>query len=104
MKCCLRIIIISSFVLIVIYILINVYSYYKKTKEFLDDADLVFGLLRALGMSYNAMILSITIWKLKNAKVTQTDSGHLKMTDASVLLGLQLLMIISGLLSMLAFE
>ena len=70
MKCCLRAIIISSFVLIAMYISLNIYSYIKKTKEFLDRADIVFGLLRAIGMSYNAILLSVTIWKLKSAKVT----------------------------------
>ena len=55
-------------------------------------------------MSINAYMLALTIYKLKKAKVQRTDSGHLKILDASVLLILMILMIISGLVSSLVFE
>lgn len=50
-------------------------------------------------MGFSAGLLSATIWKLKSAKVNKTDSGHLNMVDASVLLGLQIAMIITGVFS-----
>ena len=55
-------------------------------------------------MSINAYMLALTIYKLKKAKAQRTDSGHLKILDASVLLILMILMIISGLVSSLVFE
>ena len=50
-------------------------------------------------MAISATILGFTIYKLKKAKVNRTDSGHLKILDASVLLGLQIAMILLGVAS-----
>lgn len=55
-------------------------------------------------MSISAGLLSATIWKLQSAKVSKTDSGHLKLADACVLLALQLVMIILGIISILFFS
>ena len=45
----------------------------------------------------NICILSFTIRKLRQAKVNRTDSGHLNMRDATVLLILLILMMGTGL-------
>ena len=44
---------------------------------------------RASAMTFEALILIVIIWKLKRAKVSRTDSGHLNMCDASLLVLLQ---------------
>ena len=63
-----------------------------------------FVIIRAMAMSLEVMLLSAMIWKLKRAKVTRTNSGHLKVFDASLLLTLQLLMIVTGLIAGLVFD
>ena len=55
-------------------------------------------------MSISASLLSATIWKLKSAKVDKTDTGHLNLLDASILLILQILMIATGMVTILFFE
>jgi hypothetical protein len=55
--------------------------------------------LRAFGLTINATLLSSTIWKLKSAKVHRTETGHLKIGNASMLLVLIILMIFTGLVS-----
>ena len=52
-------------------------------------------------MSLNAYLLGATIYKLKKAKVQRSDSGHLNIVDASVLLVLMIGMIVTGLLTSL---
>ena len=44
---------------------------------------------RASAMTSEAIILMIVIWKLKRAHVSRTDSGHLNLCDASLLVFLQ---------------
>ena len=51
---------------------------------------------RAMGFLCNIVILSATIHKLKAAKVQRTDSGHLNMRDATILLVLLILMMGTG--------
>ena len=55
-------------------------------------------------MSISAGLLAGTIWKLKSAKVTKTDTGHLNIRDASILLVLQILMIALGLFSLFYYK
>lgn len=55
-------------------------------------------------MSISAALLSATIWKLKSAKVNKTDSGHLNLVDASILLTMQILMVSLGLFSIFFFQ
>ena len=56
-----------------------------------------------MGMSISAGLLSATIWKLKSAKVDKTDTGHLNLLDATILLILQILMIGTGMVTILFF-
>ena len=55
-------------------------------------------------MSISASLLSATIWKLKSAKVDKTDTGHLNLLDATILLILQIMMIGTGMVTILFFE
>ena len=47
--------------------------------------------VRAVAVSFEMLILIVTLWKLKRAKVKRTDSGHLKVRSAAILLILQFL-------------
>ena len=47
-----------------------------------------FAVVRAFAMMFEAFVLIVTLWKLKRAKVSRTDSGHLNIADASILLAL----------------
>ena len=40
-------------------------------------------------MTFEAFILLLVIWKLKRAHISRTDSGHLNLCDASLLVFLQ---------------
>ena len=96
--------IVSSILVFVGYCTVNVYFHNIEELYILSYSDQGFGAMRALGMSISASLLSATIWKLKSAKVSKTDSGHLNLRDASVLLGLQVVMIISGIFSLWFFQ
>ena len=88
------------------YIAANVYFHESKMFKYLDEADYGFGVARSFGMSISAGLLSATIWKLKSAKVSKadSDSGHLKIIDASILLGMQVTMIMTGAISLFYFD
>ena len=45
--------------------------------------------VRAIAVTFEGLILIVTLWKLKRAKVKRTDSGHLKSRNAAYLLILQ---------------
>ena len=62
-----------------------------------------FAVVRAFAMMFEAFVLTVTLWKLKRAKVSRTDSGHLNIADASILLALQLLMVATGLFAAFYF-
>lgn len=101
-KVCVVIMIIFSLLLLTSYAILQVIFRDKVRAQ--QKIDKGYGIFRAFGMSINAYMLALTIYKLKKAKVQRTDSGHLKILDASVLLILMILMIISGLVSSLVFE
>ena len=55
--------------------------------------------MRAFGLLLNIMQLICTIYKLKTAKVQTTDSGHLNLRDATLLLVFMISMCATGLAS-----
>lgn len=55
--------------------------------------------MRAIGLILNIMQLICTIYKLQTAKVQATNSGHLNLRDATILLIFMILMTASGLAS-----
>ena len=55
--------------------------------------NMVFVLIRASGLTASSFLLSITIYKLKSAKVDSKDTGHLKLLDISIMLVMQILTI-----------
>ena len=57
---------------------------------------MAFVLVRAFGLTINATLLSLTIWKLKSAKVKKAETGHMKIGNAIMLLILQFFMIATG--------
>jgi len=93
------VLIVIGSLIIVAYVILNFYFVQVAEYQNLKTISYVFAGLRAFGLSINATLLSSTIWKLKSAKVNRTETGHLKIGNASMLLVLQILMIASGLLS-----
>ena len=67
-------------------------------------SNMFFVLVRAMGLMAASYLLSVTIYKLKSAKVTTQDSGHLKLFDICVLLVMQVATIAAGILSFFAFN
>ena len=65
---------------------------------------MIFALFRASGLIASSCLLSITIYKLKSAKVVSKDSGHLKLFDICILLSMQIATIIAGLISFFFFN
>lgn len=58
-----------------------------------------FAIVRALGLVINAGLLSSTIYKLRSAKVSKSETGHLNVVDATILLIFMILMTVTGLAS-----
>ena len=65
---------------------------------------MVFVLIRAFGLELSNILLIITIYKLKSAKVEVKESGHLKLFDICILLVMQIATIIAGLVSFFFFN
>lgn len=63
----------------------------------LDHVNAAFAIMRALGLLINATLLTATIYKLRSAKVHNSDSGHLNIWHARILLVFMLMMTVSGL-------
>ena len=80
------ILVVSALVILLAYVLLNLYFKETGNEHMIVHTAEVFGALRAVGMSISAGLLTATIWKLKSAKVDKTDTGHLNNTDATVLL------------------
>ena len=82
--------------LLIIFILALVALYIVMISHYYahDDAgkikltNQVMSFTRAAAMTLEAVILIIVIVKLKRANVSRTDSGHLNMCDASLLVGI----------------
>ena len=98
------ILVISAIFILVAYISLDIYFKSIGKLIYILNTTTAFGVLRALGMSISACLLTATIWKLKSAKVDKTDTGHLNLLDASVLLILQILMILTGILTILMYR
>lgn len=103
-KRCMIILVISAIFILVAYISLDIYFKSIGKLIYILNTTTAFGVLRALGMSISACLLTATIWKLKSAKVDKTDTGHLNLLDASVLLILQILMILTGILTILMYR
>ena len=99
LRCALITMISLATVGLVVYIATLITLYKIEWYSTLSNLDIVFAACRSVGMAISATILGFTIYKLKKAKVNRTDSGHLKILDASVLLGLQIAMILLGVAS-----
>ena len=72
--------------------IICVISFYRandSTKLMITNE--VMATVRAVAVSFEMLILVVTLWKLKRAKVKRTDSGHLNVCNAAFLLILQFL-------------
>ena len=67
--------------------------------KYLSKLDLTWGCVRAFGLLLNIMQLVCTIYKLKTAKVQTTNSGHLNLRDATLLLIFMIAMCGTGLAS-----
>ena len=65
--------------------------------------NMVFVLVRALGQIISSILLIMTIYKLKSAKVEVKESGHLKLFDICIMLVMQIATIIAGLISFFFF-
>ena len=84
-----------SIALCVIYISLCIFwgirtFFYHK----LDVLFRVFAIITVAVYSFNTVLLVLIIRMLKRAKVTSTDTGHLKLVDASILLGLLIVIIL----------
>ena len=66
--------------------------------------NMTFVLFRASGLTASSILLSITIYKLKSAKVNSKESGHLKLLDICILLVNQIAVIITGVISFFFFK
>ena len=66
--------------------------------------NMVFALVKASGLIATTCLLSITIYKLKSAKVDSKDTGHLKLLDITIMLIMQILTIFAGLISFFFFN
>ena len=83
--------------MLAVYVVFNQWFSMKHNHSGLEKLNRIFAITRAAGFMANICILSFTIRKLKQAKVNRTDSGHLNMRDATVLLILLFLMMGTGL-------
>ena len=96
---CMIVLTVITIIVILLYVIFNVYFYKNGKYNLREDVNYVFVCVRAFGLSINATLLSLTIWKLKSAKVKRAETGHMKIKNAIILLILQLLMITTGLSS-----
>ena len=67
--------------------LITFYEASDSTKLMITNE--VMATIRAVAVSFEGLVLVVTLWKLKRAKVKRTDSGHLNVCNAAFLLILQ---------------
>ena len=104
LKCCIITFIIVVFVLFSAYLALITIFYNNRQREFVYHCNMVFVLIRASGLIMSNILLSITIYKLKSAKVEVKESGHLKLFDICILLVMQIATIFAGLISFFFFN
>ena len=97
MKCGVIALVVMCFITIAVYVVLERVFYEQMNAEHIKLLNQSFQGFRAFAMTLEAMLLSCTIWKLQKSKVSRTDSGHLSLCDAIVLLVLQSAMIMTGL-------
>ena len=73
------------------YIICTATFYKKDDSTKCKITNEVMAVFRSVAVSCEALVLIVTLWKLKRAKVKRTDSGHLKVRNAAYLLILQFL-------------
>ena len=86
MLLCIIIMVIQTAMFLIFYIILN--EMISRAYNFMRIGRLtqLFALYRLVGLALNATLLVITIYRLKRAKVQSTDSGHLNVNHASMLL------------------
>ena len=86
MLLCIIIMVIQTAMFLIFYIILN--EMISRAYNFMRIGRLtqLFALYRLVGLALNATLLVITIYRLKRAKVQSTDSGHLNVMHASMLL------------------
>lgn len=99
LKCCMATLIGISVVILSSFWICNTIFHSKVEYESLAHSITVFALVRALGLVINAGMMIATIYKLKSAKVSKSETGHLNILDASILLIFMILMAATGLAS-----
>ena len=89
--------IIFAAIVLMCYVICVLRFYSLEDQVRLSITNVAFSIIRAVAMMIEAFVLLLMLWKLKRAKVTRTDSGHLNVCNAAILLILQLLMVTTGL-------
>ena len=72
--------------IIAAYLTLNIYFYQEDDYHSIGITRHAFAAIRAAGYTTNVGMLSSMIYKLKNARVEATDTGHMKIKDATILL------------------
>lgn len=96
--------IIFAAIVLMCYVICVLRFYAHEDQIRLKITNEVFAIIRAAAMMVEAIVLILMLWKLKRAKVSRTDSGHLNVCNAAILLTLQLLMVGTGLISAFYFD
>ena len=93
--------IVTSVLLLATFIALNFYltNHLDHSGSAINKLDFYWGIIRAVGLILNIMQLVCTIYKLKTANVQATNSGHLNLRDATILLIFMILMTGTGLAS-----
>ena len=96
--------IIFAAIVLMCYVICVLRFYSLEDPVRLSITNVVFNIIRAVAMMIEAFVMLLMLWKLKRAKVTRTDSGHLNVCNAAILLILQLMMVTTGLFSAFYFD
>ena len=96
--------VIFALTVLIVYVILQAHFSQHQDHHYIEGIDEAFAISRAVSMMTETSILIATIWKLKRAKVSRSDSGHLNLCDATILLILQLTMTGTGLASAFLVE
>ena len=104
LKCCIITFIILATILFSAYLTLITIFYNSRMQDAVYYCNMIFVLVRATGLISASVLLSVTIYKLKSAKVNSKNTGHLKLLDICILLVMQIFIIIAGLISFFFFN